>query len=44
MPFDHMHELLAGYIARGEIAGLVALVAHKGNVHVWQSAREAIAS
>jgi CubicO group peptidase (beta-lactamase class C family) len=34
MSFVHMHELMAGYVTRGEIAGLVALVAHKGNVHV----------
>jgi CubicO group peptidase (beta-lactamase class C family) len=32
--FDHMHELLAGYITRKEIPGLVAAVAHDGDVHI----------
>jgi CubicO group peptidase (beta-lactamase class C family) len=33
-PFDHMHQLLGGYVTRGEIPGLVALVARGDDVHV----------
>ena len=32
--FDNMHALLAGYISRREIPGLVAVVAHNGEAHV----------
>jgi CubicO group peptidase (beta-lactamase class C family) len=31
---DRMHDVLAGYVERGEVPGIVALVARRGEVHV----------
>jgi CubicO group peptidase (beta-lactamase class C family) len=33
-PLDHMHEIMAGYVERGEVPGLVTLVSRRGEVHV----------
>ncbi len=33
-PFDRMHQVLSGHIDRKELPGLVALVSHRGGVHV----------
>ncbi len=30
----HLHDVLAGHVERGELPGLIALVAHGGSVHV----------
>jgi CubicO group peptidase (beta-lactamase class C family) len=31
---DRMHEIMAGYVERGEVPGLVSLVSRRGEVHV----------
>jgi CubicO group peptidase (beta-lactamase class C family) len=31
---DRMHEVMAGYIARGEVVGLATLVSRRGETHV----------
>ena len=35
-----MHDVLSGYVERGELPGFVALVAHEGTVHVDRSGYE----
>ena len=36
---DHVHDLMAGHVERGDVPGLVTLVSRRGEVHVDANGR-----
>jgi len=39
---DRMHEIMSGYVERGEVPGLVSLVSRRGAVHVHAMGMKAL--